>query len=230
MANTFASARIEKPKLGRPRMGTAQERHAFMLEQSLALFMTEGVAHTSMGRIAAHCGVSTRTLYARYAHKHDLLIAAMQHMMAREVMLIEGLGDLQTQSLQVVLMNIGRFILGRVLEPKMLSFFKIGLTEVADFPEIARQMKALGPERIFQLLADIFKVYADKGELPIVNFNQAAESYCELMIAGPRNKALFGGLPDDWDQEAHVQFVVSLFLNGITGMKADHALASLRPA
>ncbi len=214
-----------KTKVGRPRSGTATERHARLLEQSLNLLMTEGVAHTSMARIATYCGVSTRTLYARYTDKYALLIAGMQHMMEQDVLVMESLGHLQAQSLHQMLTNIGRFILSRVLEPKMLSFFKIGLTEVAHFPQIAREMKAVGPERVFQLLAERLSAYADKGELPILNFNQAAESYCELLIAGPRMKALFGGLPADWDREAHLHFTVSLFLNGITGMKADHAQA-----
>lgn len=79
-------------------------------------------------------------------------------------------------------------------------------------------MKSVGPERIHQVLADLFRQYASRGELPAVNFVQAAESYCELLIAGPRNKALFGVLDADWDADAHIAFVVQLFLKGLQGM------------
>ncbi len=206
-------------KVGRPKLGTERERHAHLLAQAMDLLMREGVANTSMARIAAYCGVSTRTLYQHYENKYALLIAAMKHMIEQDALVIGEIGQFRGQSLAQVLTEIGRFILNRVLEPKLLSFFKLSLTEVGLYPEIAREMKAVGPERIFQLLADLFKHYAAQGQLPQVNFIQAAESYCELLIAGPRMKALFGGLPADWDAEAHIAFVVQLFLNGLQGMK-----------
>lgn len=206
-------------KVGRPKLGTERERHDQWLTQAMDLLMREGVANTSMARIAAYCGVSTRTLYQHYANKYALLIAAMKHMIEQDALLIGEIGQFRDQSLAQVLTEISRFILNRVLEPKILSFFKLSLTEVGLYPEIAREMKAVGPERIFQLLAEIFQEYATKGALPQVNFIQAAESYCELLVAGPRMKALFGGLPADWDAEAHIAFVVQLFLNGLQGMK-----------
>ncbi len=209
-------------KVGRPKSGTEKQRHDLLLVQAMDLLLREGVANTSMARIAAHCGVSTRTLYQHYENKYALMIAAMKHMVEQDAIILGEIGQFKTQPLAQVLTEIGRFILKRVLEPRMLSFFKVGLTEVGNYPEIARQMKSVGPERIFQLLADIFTVYADNGQLPRVNFILAAESYCELLVSGPRMKALFGGLAADWDAEAHIQFVVALFLKGISGMEQNH--------
>jgi TetR/AcrR family transcriptional regulator, mexJK operon transcriptional repressor len=212
-----------KPRAGRPKSGTAPERHAQLLTQALDLLMTEGVAQTSVARIASHCGVSTRTIYERYGNKYALLIAAVKHMVEQDVSAMVQVDHLHQQSLAEVLTQIGRFILGRVLEPRMLSFFRIGVSEFHHMPELARAVKAVGPERIHQMLAEIFSVYAARGELPAVNFVQAAESYCELLIAGPRTKALFGALPANWDAEAHIGFVVTLFLKGISGMESDNA-------
>lgn len=190
-----------------------------MLEQALTLFMTEGVAQTSMARIASVCGVSTRTIYERYSNKHALLIAAMKQMVEQDVLAMVKIEDLPNQSLQHVLTDVGRFILGRVLEPRMLSFFRIGVAEVSHLPELSRAMKAVGPERIHQMLADIFNFYTARGELSRQNFTQAAEAFCELLIAAPRTKALFGVLEADWDAEQHLQFVVQLFLRGLQGME-----------
>lgn len=208
-----------RTKVGRPKSGTEQERHAQLLEQALELFMTEGFTRTSIARIASTCGVSTRTIYERFGNKDELLIAALKHMVEQDVLAmarVDGMGD---QPLAQVLTNLSRFILNKALEPRMVSFFRIGVSEVSHLPELTRAVKAVGPERIHQMLADIFKGYAMKGELPIQNFMQAAESYCELLIAGPRNKALFGILEPDWDAEGHIAFVVQLFLNGLQGMR-----------
>lgn len=207
-----------KPKLGRPKTGTAQERHAQFLEQALELFMTEGVARTSIARIATSCGVSTRTIYERYNNKDELLIAAFKHMVEQDVRAMTNFEQLADQSLAMVLKHIGRLMLKKVLEPRMVSFFRIAVSEVSHLPELTRAVKAVGPERIYQMLANIFKTYADKGELPQLNFMRAAESYCELLIAGPRHKALFGVQEADWDAETHIAFVVQLFLRGLHGM------------
>lgn len=211
-----------KVKVGRPKSGTAQERHAHLLEHSLHIFMTEGVANTSMARIAAACGVSTRTIYERFSNKYELLIAAMKHMVEQDVSAMFQIENLQQQSLEQVLTDIGRFILNRVLEPRMLSFFRIAVAEVAHLPDLSRAMTVVGPERIHQMLADVFSTYARKGQLPEQNFLLAAESYCELLISGPRRRALFGMQPADWDVEAHIQFVVQLFLKGLQGMEPQN--------
>lgn len=212
-----------KTKVGRPRSGTEQERHVLLLEQALELFMTEGVAQTSVAHIASVCGVSTRTIYERFSNKYELLIAAMRHMVEQDVSAMFKVEDLPNKSLQQVLTDIGRFVLHRVMEPRMLSFFRIGIAEAAHIPELSRAMKAVGPQRIHQMLADIFRFYAAQGILPEQDFTRAAESYCELLIATPRMKALFGVLEPDWDAEAHVAFVVNLFLRGLEGMEPVHA-------
>ncbi len=224
---TFLSAMDISPhkvKAGRPKAGTEHERHALMLEQALELFMVEGVSQTSVARIANVCGVSTRTIYERFDNKYALLIAAIKHMVEKDVSAMVQIDNLSNQTLQQVLTDIGRFMLNRVLEPRMLSFFKIGVAEASHLPELARAMKAVGPERIHQMLSDIFSFYAAKNMLPILDFKRAAESYCELLIASPRQKALFGVLGPDWDAEAHLAFVVNLFLHGLQGMEPANAV------
>lgn len=214
-----------KVKAGRPKAGTEQERHTLLLEQALEIFMLEGVAQTSIGRIAAACGMSTRTIYERFDNKYALLIAAIQHMVEKDVSAMVQIDHLSHQPLQQVLTDVGRFMLNRVLEPRMLSFFRIGVAEASHLPELSRAMKAVGPERVHQMLADIFSFYAAKALLPSQDFKRAAESYCELLIAAPRQKALFGVLEPDWDAEAHLAFVVNLFLHGLQGMEPTNAVS-----
>lgn len=213
-----------KAKVGRPKAGTEQERHELLLEHALDLFMVEGVAHTSMARIASVCGVSTRTLYEHYGNKYDLLIAAIRQMVEKDVSAMVRVDNLANLALHQVLKDIGRFILNRVMEPRMLSFFRIAVAEASHLPEVSRAMKTVGPERIYQLLADIFQFYALKGQLPKQDFVRAAEAYCELLVSAPRIKALFGVLEPEWDAEAHLEFVVDLFLNGLQGTEPVNAV------
>lgn len=214
---------VPNTRLGRPKLGTEQERHQQLLAQALTLLMTEGVARTSMARIAVHCGVSTRTLYDRFENKDALLVAALKQMVEQDVLTMVQLDQLSQKPLPQVLAEVSRFILNRVLEPSALSFYRICIAEVSHLPDLSRAIKTVGPERIHQMLAEIFAFYATRGAFPSLNFMQLAESYCELLIAAPRQKALFGWLPPDWDSAAHIQYVMTLFFKGIDGMEPAHA-------
>lgn len=204
-----------KSRAGRPKAGTEKERQEHLLEQALMLFMTEGVAQTSIARIASVCGVSTRTIYERFDNKYALLVAAIKQMVERDVSAMHRVEDLEHKSLHAVMTDIGRCILMRVMEPHMLSFFRIGISEIARIPELGKTMKEIGPQRIHRMLADIFAFYALRGEITAQNHMQTAEAFCEMLISGPRTKALLGALESDWDAEQHLQFTIHLFMHGI---------------
>ena len=50
-----------------------------MLDATVRLLATEGVARTSMDRVAAAAGVSKVTVYSRWAGKNELVGAALAH-------------------------------------------------------------------------------------------------------------------------------------------------------
>lgn len=203
------------PKRGRPIAGTEQLRLTQLLDQALEIFMRDGYANTSIAIIAKHCNVSTRTIYEQFENKQGLMIAAVKQLVDRDVIAMQAPIMSADMALEDVLIEIGRFILKRVMEPRMVSFFRIGISEVSRHPELALLMRQNGPERIHQLLADIFARFAERELLAKIDYVKAGEAFCEMLIAGPRTKALFGILENNWNQEAHLQFMVRLFLHGL---------------
>ncbi|GAA4925564.1 TetR family transcriptional regulator [Actinomycetospora succinea] len=62
---------------GRPR---DRSKDAAVLDATVRLLASEGVARTSMDRVATAAGVSKVTVYTRWATKNDLIGAALAHL------------------------------------------------------------------------------------------------------------------------------------------------------
>jgi AcrR family transcriptional regulator len=67
----------ERPGRGRPR---DRSKDAAVLDATVRLLAAEGVAGTSMDKVAAAAGVSKVTVYTRWPTKNDLIGAALAHL------------------------------------------------------------------------------------------------------------------------------------------------------
>lgn len=67
----------ERPGRGRPR---DRSKDAAVLDATVRLLATDGVARTSMDKVAAAAGVSKVTVYTRWATKNALIGAALAHL------------------------------------------------------------------------------------------------------------------------------------------------------
>src|ERR1700748_3633850 len=70
---------------GRPPREEAARRHEALLDTAGRLFLANGLSGTSIDAIAAEAGVSTRFIYARYADKGPLFVAAIGRFIERRV-------------------------------------------------------------------------------------------------------------------------------------------------
>lgn len=64
-----------------------------VLDAALAAFLDFGIRRTSMGEIARRAGISPATLYRRYAHKSDLVMAVGMREATREITTIDARVD-----------------------------------------------------------------------------------------------------------------------------------------
>ena len=204
-----------KPKVGRPKAGTEAERNDYLLDRALMLFMREGYANTSIAKVAAAAGVSTRTIYERYKNKAELMLASVERLVETDISELQGIENLERMSCRDGLIALGENMLAKVMQPDMISFYRMGVAEAMHFPELSERMEATGPKRIQNVIAD----YLRRHGLPAHDFERAAALFLEMLFAEPRNKALFGCLEADWNASAHVVFVVQVFLYGIAGRR-----------
>ncbi|MDD4914279.1 MAG: TetR/AcrR family transcriptional regulator [Methylococcales bacterium] len=204
-----------KPKVGRPKAGTEVERNGYLLDQALALFMRQGYANTSIAKIAAEAGVSTRTIYERYKNKAELMLASVDRLVDTDISELQRIEKLEQMSCHDGLIALGENMLAKVMQPDMISFYRMGVAEAMHFPELNELMETTGPKRIQAVIADYLYRHGETDGLPTQDFERAAALFLEMLFAVPRNKALFGCLEADWNGRAHVVFVVQVFLYGI---------------
>ena len=205
-----------RPKLGRPRLGTENERLSNLLDCALNIFMHDGYGLASIAKIASAAGFSTRTIYSLYKNKEDLMVASVTHMIERDVEQIQSIAGLDAMSAEAGLYAIGEMMMARVTSPQLISLYRMGVAEAARFPELTNKMKAIGPKRITAVIADYLRLQIAKGELRIENVDKAAIMFCQMLISEPRHNALMGVLAEDWDAKAHISYVVDIFLHGVS--------------
>lgn len=204
-----------KPKVGRPKAGTETERNGHLLDQALVLFMREGYANTSIAKIAAAAGVSTRTIYERYKNKAELMLASVDRLVETDISELQRIEGLATMSCSEGLIALGETLLAKVMQPDMISFYRMGVAEARQFPELSDLIENSGPQRIYQMIAEYLRGHGEISGVSASERQRAAALFLEMLVAEPRNNALFGCLAADWDARAHVEFVVKVFLFGI---------------
>lgn len=215
----MTASKPNKPKTGRPKAGTEVERIDYLLEQALGMFIHEGYSKVSIARISAAVGVSTRTIYERYKNKAELLLASIGRMVDTDVTELSAIPNLSQMTLAEGLGAMAEKLLKRVMHPDMVAFYRMGVAESMHLPEIHELMGEAPPLRIQKVVADYLRQHAKNAGLPVQNIDRAAALFLEMLFGEPRNKALFGQLPADWDTKAHVNFVVEVFLNGFAGAR-----------
>jgi hypothetical protein len=107
-------------------------------------------------------------------------------------------------------------MLAKIMQPDMISFYRMGVAEAMRFPELTKLMETTGPKRIQAVIVDYLYRQSETKSLPKQDLECAAALFLEMLFAEPRNKALFGFLPADWNAKSHAEFVVQVFLYGIT--------------
>jgi AcrR family transcriptional regulator len=216
----FTKQTPTKHKVGRPRLGTEQERHDALLDHALDIFMQEGYGRASIAKIAQTAGISTRTIYEHYQNKAELMLASVSRMIEKDVADLQSIPSMDAMTTQAALNALGEKMLKRVMNKDLISFYRMGVAEAIHMPEVASKMKAIGPLRVQGVIANYLRKQASQDLLPQQDFAKAAALFCEMLIAEPRNKALFGILEKDWDAKQHIAYVVDVFLNGIANAKA----------
>ena len=158
------------------------ERPQELLAAALALFVEKGFAATRAEEVAQRAGVSKGTLYLYYPSKEELLKAAIRHYLSSEI--IEGAAEAQrfvgsaADSLRLVLAQWWT----RVFDSPASGVFKLVITEVRNFPDIAEfyQREVVQPGE--QIISNFLQRGIDSGEFRPINVPAAVHSLVLPMV------------------------------------------------
>jgi AcrR family transcriptional regulator len=153
-----------------------EARPAELLEAALKLFVEKGFAATRSEEVARAAGVSKGTLYLYFPSKEELLKAVIQHFLADEI----AAGAAEAASADGPTPQVMEELLVswwmRMYDSPASGVFKLVITEVRNFPEIAR----FYVERVIrpghELVGGLLARGIERGEFQAVDIETASQS------------------------------------------------------
>jgi len=115
-----------------------EERPQQLLEAALELFVEKGFAATRSEEVAVRAGVSKGTLYLYFPSKEELLKAVIRHTLASEIQAGAEMAAAHTGSASERLVDVMTHWWSKILSSPASGVFKLVITEVRNFPEIAQ--------------------------------------------------------------------------------------------
>ncbi|WP_372525705.1 TetR/AcrR family transcriptional regulator [Piscinibacter sp.] len=198
-----------------PRQRRKEARPQELLDAALELFVEKGFAATRQDEIAARAGVSKGTLYLYYPSKEELLKAVIRERLSTEI----------EAGMQQVRQHVGsnadllRSLLPRWWENMFNSpasgVFKLIITEVRTFPEIADYYMREVVEPGHHLIGTVLQRGIEAGEFRPINVEGAVHSLVLPMVMLCLHKHSLGacsaieslGHPHDFIQQ-HIDLVL----------------------
>ena len=158
--------------VGRPR---DHEKARAILDAGWALFLENGVEATAIEAIAAKAGVSKVTLYSHYPDRTALFKAAVLREMER-IEQAQGVNSPNpAQPIAEALYVFGLGIMTFLTTKPAIDFYSVVAGELRRHEDLARAFYELGPGRTRANLAALLVAGMERGELNLLDPQQAAE-------------------------------------------------------
>lgn len=199
-----------KPTRGRPR---DTEKHSAILMAASQAFLENGFDGTSMDEVAKRAGVSKQTVYSHFSSKEQLFAAAI-HERIEASFPEQAVEALEQHTLEADLTAfVDRF--GRLLmSSEAIAMHRVLVAAAAKDSALAKIFWEAGPAEMIERLRAFLRMWADRGELAIDDYDTAGARLVAL-IKGKLHFELSIGLKTSVSEEefnSHVVDVVDCFL------------------
>src|SRR5688572_12360780 len=155
---------LKPPAPAQTRQRRKEARPQELLSAALELFVEKGFAATRSEEVALRAGVSKGTLYLYYPSKEDLLKAVIEQRLSSEI----AAGAAEAASFTGTTPQLLRELLTqwwqRIYDSPVSGVFKIIVTEVRAFPEIADFHRRAVVEPGQALIGGLLKRGIERGE------------------------------------------------------------------
>ncbi len=210
--------RIHPPADPAHRRRRKEARPQELLDAALALFVEKGFAATRAEEVAARAGVSKGTLYLYYPSKEELLKAVIAHYLSARI--AEGAAQAAgfSGSASALLRGILIDWWSQLYDSPASGVFKLVITEVRNFPEIAGFYHREVVQRAHDLLGGVVRQGIAQGEFRAVDVDHAVHSLVlPLVMICLHRHSLGACTPVDWhlDGRSFIAQHVHLVLDGL---------------
>jgi AcrR family transcriptional regulator len=222
---TASQAENVRPGAGRPSRAQVEARQAELLDTALDMFLDRGFELTTMEAVAAAVGMAKRTVYARYADKAALFLAAVERAIARSVVPRADFEALASADLEATLVAFARMRIAHFQTAEGVKLQRIVNTESFRFPEIFTWYFEKGAGAAIGFLTDLLQARARAGEIDLDDPALAANIFMSMVVGGPVRTIVAGMPMPQAAIERRVDYAVAIFLNGLRprGRAGDRA-------
>jgi AcrR family transcriptional regulator len=206
-----------------------EERPQELLDAALALFVEKGFAATRSEEVAARAGVSKGTLYLYFPSKEELLKAVIREHVSTRI----AAGAQRVQGFTGPTAELLREVLGgwwsHLYDSPASAVFKLVITEVRNFPEIAQFYSQEVVQPGEQIIGSILQRGVDSGEFRPIDVLSAVHSLIFPMVMLCLHKHSLGACTPMHDLDPHlfIRAHIDLMLNGL--LEPAQAAAAQRP-
>ncbi|MGI4799493.1 MAG: TetR/AcrR family transcriptional regulator [Janthinobacterium lividum] len=204
---------------GRPTRDEAARRDERVMEVAASLFLDRGFDLASMDALAELAGVSKATLYSRFGDKRQLFITVIRHEIGRWLAPLSAIveeviaGD-ATVEIEIALIQVGRQLTQRSLEPRVVALGRVVSMQASVFPELAQLAHEEGWLRAVATVARLLSQFMLRGQIAIPDVDIAADLLLNLVLGRATRQAAYGMKPDADAMEKRLQAAVRMFLYG----------------
>jgi len=193
-----------------------------LLDAALALFVEKGFAAARTEEVAQRAGVSKGTLYLYYPSKEELLKAVISHYLSARIAEGAALAAAHDGDASALLRGVLIDWWGKLYDSPAAGVFKLVITEVRNFPEIAEHYAREVIEPAHRLLGGIVQRGIALGEFRPVAVDHAVHSLVLPLVMICLHRHSLGACPMDWhlDGRAFIAQHVNLVLDGLCAAAA----------
>jgi TetR/AcrR family transcriptional repressor of mexJK operon len=185
-------------------MMTNRER---LLLAARELFLEQGY-DASVDAIIGRAEVARQTFYNHFKSKENLFAEVVRDSFLDILAPLNGLPDDLRQSL----VNFGGIYRQRVLNPEGIAAYRILSSQAQRFPELVREVYALGAGQMIERLADFLRKAMEDKHIRHADTIFAAELLMAMLVGQERTQLLFGIQRPPEDEAMKVAAVVDGFL------------------
>jgi AcrR family transcriptional regulator len=165
-----------------PRQRRKEARPQELIDAALELFAEKGFSATRSEEVAARAGVAKGTLYLYYPSKEELLKAVISQRLSSEIAAVAEYSASYEGSCASLLTEVFTQWWSRVFDSPTSAVFKLVITEVRNFPEIADFYRREVVEPATQLVSGILERGVKRGEFRAIDVPSAVLSLVFPMV------------------------------------------------
>jgi len=202
----------DQPVNARP---SKQVRHDELIAAAFSLFIERGFAATRLEDVAHLAGVAKGTVVVHFPTKEALFTAVVLEHVTPTVQRAEALRDAPGSPRERIV-GLLRFIHGSLQDPHVGGIPKLIVSEVGNFPELARGFHEQVCDRSRCAVTDLINQGIAAGEFRVVDAALAARLVLDSLIMHAIWRHSLGRYePEAVDSHAFFETHLDIFLRGI---------------